>query len=163
MPLDRPLITASKNNIDYADYELDPQKEASKEEITFEASPFKTTATYKDLSALAFKLQDLLLMESGTNPAAVDMGVGIRNYLQEPQDDITLEGLNRLIQYQQQTYLPTPLVKSLQFRRDPNILNKIYLFVQINNDNDEYIRDFFAIGLSSDGQRQTKTLSEVLI
>jgi len=149
--------------IDYAEYEVDIQAEALKEEVTFQPSQFKNTAAHKELSALAFKLQDLLLMETGTNPAAVDMGVGIRNYLSEPQDDVTLETLNRLIQYQQQTYLPTPLIRSLQFRRDPTVANKIYLFVQINNENDDYIRDFFAIGLSSDAQRQTKTLSEVLL
>lgn len=148
---------------DYSQYEVNPQDEAVKEEVTFEPSQFKNTAAHKSLSALAFKLQDLLLMEAGTNPAAVDMGVGIRNYLQEPQDDVTLENLNRIIQYQQQTYLPSSLIKSLQFRRDPVVLNKIYLFVQINNENGDYIRDFFAIGLSSDAQRQTKTLSEVLL
>lgn len=151
--------------VDYADYEIDAAAESEKNEVTFFLSAFADTAYYTDLQAFAVKLRDLILMEAGTNPAAIDMGVGIRNYLFEFLDDETLQYLNQAVNEQQRKYLPSELIKRIEFNVNGNNddRNKLYIFVYVNNDDQQYSSNYFAIGIGTDASKSSELVSQIYI
>lgn len=90
------------------DFEFDSAKEEStKREETFALNVFEETESYDGLIALASRIQTLLLMEPGHNPSAVDMGVGIRNFLMEAFDELTQQELLRNVQNQIAKFIPS--------------------------------------------------------
>lgn len=151
--------------IDYATYEISSTLESLKNEESYVASAFENSYKYNDLRGLALRFQDLLLMEKGTNPAAIDMGCAIRTYLFEYVDDITLEQMNALVSEQQKKYLPSDAIKSLEFVRSPreDETNKLYLFVHLNKYDEDYKVKYFAIGLASNSSKTSKVLSGLYI
>lgn len=150
---------------DFAEYATNIQTESRKGEITFSPSLFANTQIFTDLQGFALKLQDLILMEPGTNPNAITMGIGIRNYLFEFIDDETLSVLNREVNEQQQKFLPSDLVKSIEFYRNPNNAsdNMLQVFIFINNIDGNYVNNYFAIGISKSTNKNTSLLSQVYI
>lgn len=150
---------------DYATYEINSTLESLKNEESYVASAFEDSYKYNDLRGLALKLQDLLLMEKGTNPAAMDMGCAIRTYLFEHVDDITLGEMNAMVSSQQRKYLPSDVIKSLEFIRSPreDEPNKLYLFVHLNEYDEQYKTKYFAVGLASSSSTTSKVFSELYI
>ena len=128
---------------------FDVANEAIKQEETFILSAFNDSYKYTELQALSIKLRELILMEKGTNPAALGMGVGIRNYLFEFMDDTSLYQLTEEVTAQQRLYLPSSLIKSFKFVRnkkgDPD-RNKLFLFIYLNKTPDNTL-DYFALSL----------------
>lgn len=144
---------------------FDVLNEALKNEETFFPSAFTNSFKYTDLQALALKIQDLLLMEKGTNPSAMAMGVGIKNYLFEFLDDATIAILTEEITYQQQTFIPNNLIRNFQFFRnnlENSERNKLYLFIYLNK-NDEYEEEYFAIDVSINNDSSNTINSDIYI
>lgn len=150
---------------DYSKYEIDPYKESLKNEETFIPSAFIDTHKYNGVKALAMKLQELILMEKGTNPAALGMGVGLRNYLFEFIDDQTLTELNNEVKSQQEKYVPTDLIKSMEFVRndkgDIRDRGTLYLFVHLNSHDPEYTNSYFTIGVAKTNKRESSIISQI--
>lgn len=150
---------------DFATIEIDLNTESLKGEITFAPSLFGSTQIYKDLQAFALKLQDLLLMEPATNPCAISMGVGIRNYLFEFISDETIAILNREVNEQQKLFLPSDLVKAIEFYKnpDPTSPNMLQMFIFINNHDKDYANNYFAIGISKSNAKNSEVISQVYV
>lgn len=148
---------------DYAAYSVSPEAESQKHEITFMMSAFNDTVKYTDIQAYALKLQELILMEAGTNPAAVGMGIGIRNYLFEFLDSITLENLAKITLEQQRKYLPSTLVKDIEYRSSglKGERNMVHIFVYLNEYDENYSNNYFAIGVGIDASKTSKVLSQI--
>ncbi|BDH16483.1 MAG: hypothetical protein [Bacteriophage sp.] len=151
---------------DYSDYKVDPNKESIKNEETFIPSAFIDSHKFTGVQALALKMQELILMEKGTNPAALGMGVGIRNYLFELADGETISTLVSEITSQQQTYLPTNLIKRVEVIRTdrPTERNNIFIFIHLNTIDENYTNNYFAIGLTDKVSKNENTiLSEIYL
>jgi hypothetical protein len=81
-----------------------------KGEVTLTLSPLKTTHTYTDLVAYAKRIQNLILMEPGTIPGCSNMGVGIRRFLYDLADAVTLSDIEmtirrQLMEYDKENYI----------------------------------------------------------
>jgi hypothetical protein len=144
----------------------DAQTEALKDEISFTMNAFNQTQTYSDYIALAFRLRDLLLMERGTNPAAPSMGVGIRNYLMEIADSITLSDLKQAIQSQIDIWLPTDQIVDFTLTPNPQITdrNKVAIIFQLKNTNTQFnSSNAFAITVDGNVTRSGSLVSQIYI
>lgn len=149
--------------IDYNSFSV--ENEATKNEETFFASAFTNSFKYTDLQALALKIQELLLMEKGTNPAAIEMGVGIKDYLFDFLDETTLSQLTQEVNYQQQKFIPTNLIKRFEFYKndlDAGGRNKLYIFVHLNNYTN-YAVEYFAIDITVNSTNKTKVISNIYL
>jgi hypothetical protein len=148
---------------DYANYPVDPTAEAGKQELIFKLTAFKTTGKYTDYQAFAIKLQELLLMEPGTHPDALGMGVGIRNSLMDLLDSATIDDLTRRTEQQIATYLPNNMLKKIEFIKNgkEGDRNQLYLFVHINKEDENFANNFFAIGFGNDGSKTRETISSI--
>ena len=85
-------------------------------EQSFVKSAFKSSATLEDLTGLAKRIQNVLLMEPNTIPNYVNAGVGIRRYLMEQATDTTESDAKRLIFSQLRNYLPSAVVDDVSVR-----------------------------------------------
>lgn len=75
-------------------------------EATFIPDAFTKTHEITGILAFAKRLQTLILMEPGTIPNAVDIGVGIGMYIGEFADDETLNEVIVKIKNQAARYIP---------------------------------------------------------
>jgi hypothetical protein len=151
---------------DYSEYKINSNEESIKNEETFIPSAFIDSHKFTGVQALALKMQELILMEKGTNPAALGMGVGIRNYLFELADEETISALVSEITSQQQTFLPTNLIKRVEIIRTdrPTERNNIFIFIHLNNIDENYTNNYFAIGLTDKVSKNENTiLSEIYL
>lgn len=141
------------------------EDESLKEEVTFSSSQFSTSAVYTGMQALAKRIQTLFLMEPGTNPSAVTMGIGIRNYLMEFKDNETLTGLNNIALEQIRRFIPSDLVRSVSFMENTSKdgYSSIICVVYINKTQEEFERDYFALEFSSQVSIRSDTISKIYI
>lgn len=148
---------------DYSDYDVKPEDEAVKDELVFKLTAFKTTGKFTGLQALAIKIQDLLLMEPGTHPDALGMGVGLRNSLMDLLDSTTIDELNLRTERQIATYLPNNMVKRVEFIKNgkESDRNKLYVFIHLNKDDENFANNYFAIGFGNDSSKSRETVSSV--
>lgn len=148
---------------DYSDYDVKPEDEAVKDELLFKLTAFKTTGKFTGLQALAIKIQDLLLMEPGTHPDALGMGVGLRNSLMDLLDSTTIDELNLRTERQIATYIPNNMVKRVEFIKNgkDNDRNKLYVFIHLNKDDENFANNYFAIGFGNDSSKSRETVSSV--
>jgi hypothetical protein len=82
-------------------------------ETSFIESSYKSNFNYEALFATAKRIQTLILMEPGTIPNYTLAGVGIRKYLFNFKDDITLSQINTKIVNQVSKYLPNSNVQGI--------------------------------------------------
>lgn len=148
--------------IDILTLKVVPSDEAVKKEVVFKLNAFKTTDSFSDYAALAMKIKDLLLMEPGTHPGAVDMGVGIRNYLMEIADSTTIQALTSDTETQIRKFIPTTAIKRVEYmiNLQESDRNKLYLIVHINKE-DSGETGYFGIGISKSSN--TLKTSDVLV
>ena len=148
---------------DYSDYDVNPVSESVKQEMIFKLTAFKTTGKYTSFQAFAVKLQDLLLMEPGTQPDAIGMGCGIKNYLMELLDENTIAEMNALVERQIKTYLPNDVVKKVEFIKNgrEGDRNKVYLFIYVNKEDEAFTANYFAIGFGNDASKTRETVSSI--
>lgn len=149
--------------IDFTTYKVVPEDEAGKKELIFRLNAFKTTDSYDGFPALATKLRDLLLMEAGTHPGAIGMGIGIRNYMTDLADDITLQALTDATESQIKQYLPTSDIKSVEYKVNTveGDRNKLYLVVYLNETADEFQSRMFALGINDSLVRKKDVISDI--
>lgn len=150
---------------DYGAMNITPELESLKNEESYLASAFNNSYKFNGVKGLALKLQDLILMEPGTNPSALDMGCNIRSFLFEFLDDASLTMMNNLVTEQQRRFLPSDLIRSMNFIKSPKVdePNTLYLFVHLNSEDDGYIPKYFAIGFSSNAKNNIKVDSQVYL
>lgn len=101
------------NKFKYA-HLLSPEVESLKPEESFIINEFLTTARYTDTFSIAFKVRHLILMERGTNPSNVRMGVGLRNYIFEFDDSETLITIEEEINKQVNEFIPNDVISSIK-------------------------------------------------
>lgn len=90
-------------------------------EATFLVSAYRTSHSIEDVTALAKRVQTLLIAEPGSFPSNVAMGVGIGTYLHEFADQITLDEINTKVKTQIDKYLPGAPIRrtEVKFITDP--------------------------------------------
>lgn len=134
-----------------------PADEAIKSEQTLEINAFGTTNAFSDYYALALRVQQLFLMEPGTNPAAVEMGIGIKNYLMEIADTQTLDEIYAVSKYQLSRYLPTEEIRDITVESilDASNIRKLYVKVYLNKTDEDFKAGMFAIGIHLDSLKST--------
>jgi hypothetical protein len=83
------------------------------QELSLIPTAYKTSTTITDpLLSFARRLQTLLITEPFSNPAALEMGVGIGFYLHEIANNTTKVELTDRISYQINKFLPNDVVIS---------------------------------------------------
>jgi hypothetical protein len=91
-------------------------------EVSFLETNFKTSYNYTDITSLAKRFQNLLVMEKDTLPNLPNCGIGIRNYLYNLKDEISLNEIKTELFDQIKLYLPnsfnTILNISVDFYKD---------------------------------------------
>jgi hypothetical protein len=139
--------------------------ESTKIETTLTLNAFGTTQNYTDLQALAKRIQSIILMEPGTNPANIEMGVGIRNFVTEFMDDTTLTRLSRITLDQVNRFIPTQLVKDITYGKGSGIYSGfVFCYVNINMTSQEFEQKILAISFNSSSPAYTTTIqSEIFI
>jgi hypothetical protein len=139
--------------------------ESTKIETTLTLNAFGTTQNYTDLQALAKRIQSIILMEPGTNPANIEMGVGIRNFVTEFMDDTTLTRLSRITLDQVNRFIPTQLVKDITYGKGSGIYSGfVFCYVNINMTSQEFEQKVLAISFNSSSPAYTTTIqSEIFI
>lgn len=149
--------------IDFLKLEIEPEVESLKREEQFRLNAFSTSDSYSGLSALALKIRDLVLMEPNTHPAALDMGVGIKNYMMELADDTTLQSLVNITTEQIEKFLPNDKIQSVDYRyvNTTKIKGVLYLFVYIEGEREDPTS--FAISFSNNFQHRSVIVSEVYL
>lgn len=151
----------------YVFSEFYENEEAIRDEHTFDETAFLTSHIHKDLIAFAKRIQALLLMEKGTNPAAVDMGVGIRKYLMEFQDRATINEMRKEIDSQIDKYLPNDIISNIEVKINPRQgeTGMVYILFEIHKGNRYDITNpYFAIQYNGNEILQsTKVISQLLL
>lgn len=139
--------------------------ESTKIETTLTLNAFGTTQNYTELQALAKRIQSLILLEPGTNPANIEMGVGIRNYVTEFMDDTTLTRLSRVTLDQVNRFIPTQLVKDITYGRGNGVYSSfVFCYVYLNMTSQEFQKNILAISFNSSSPAYTTTIeSEIFI
>ena len=149
------------NDVIFSD-EID-DVESIRDEVSFEQSAFMTSHNFSDLVAFAKRLQALIIMEPGTHPNAVGMGVGIRNYLMEFGDPITIGEIRSRIESQIEKYVPNNVISSIEVMFNPlaDDNNNLYIFFEISEGNELGIeQERFALKLSPAKENDTKFLTD---
>lgn len=154
------------NNVDVEGLDfVSATAESTKIETTLTLNAFGTTQNYTELQALAKRIQSIILMEAGTNPSNIEMGVGIRNYVTEFMDDITLSRLSKLTMDQVNKFIPTRLVKDITYGKGSGIYSSfVFCYVYINMTSQEFSEKIIAISFNSSSPAYTTTIqSEIFI
>lgn len=95
---------------------LSLNNEAIRPEDTLKINEFGNTHKWHKQFAIAFKVRNLVLIEKGTIPSNVDMGVGIRNYVMEFLDSETISNLKEEIFRQVHKYIPNNNISRLELK-----------------------------------------------
>lgn len=151
------------SNFFYED-RLEPENEALQED-SFSIDEFNNGKRWKDNFSIAFKVKNLILMEKGTNPAAIDMGVGLRNYLFELLTDETIDEIREEITNQIKDYIPNNRLKEVlvESGNDRLTLGKNSLFIllkfgELQKEDPEVI----ALKFENDIYDKSKLVSQIL-
>jgi predicted ATP-dependent Lon-type protease len=91
------------------------------------------------------------------------MGIGIRNYMTDLADDITIQALTDITESQIKQYLPTSDIKSVEYKVNTaeGDRNKLYLIVYLNETADEFQSRMFALGINDSLVRKTDVISDI--
>lgn len=153
--------------IDFRTLEIDLQAETTKAEVQMRLNAFKVTDSYTGLQALAIKIRDIVLMEPNTQPNALGMGVGIRNFLFEHATTQVLDTLTSLTEEQLARYLPNNnLIRTIDYRyeNDNENIGTIYLIVYVNKTAEEFEAGRFALSFTrTSTSDKSEIISEVYI
>jgi len=141
-----------------------PSDEALKTEQSLEISAFGTTTVSNSYTALALRVQQLFLLEPGTNPAAITMGIGIRNYLMELADKQTLDEIYNNAKSQLDKFLPSDEIRdiSVEAQLDASNIRTLIIKVFLHKTNDEFKSGIFAVTFSSNNTN-SKVYSQIYI
>lgn len=90
------------------------------EEQSFTESNFKTNFKYDSLFALAKRLQTIVLLEPNTIPNLPECGVGIRLFLFNFNDELTLNLIKQKITTNIQQYMPNSNILSIEVNKISN-------------------------------------------
>lgn len=85
-----------------------------KDELLLSKDEFNQPEIRKDMLALAQVIQNLLIIEKGTYPNQPKLGIGIKNYLFEFIDYITLSNLEEEIKDQISEFIPNNYIIDLK-------------------------------------------------
>lgn len=82
-------------------------------EATFLPNAFRTSESVTGIYALVRRLQNLFIMEPGTNPNCTKMGIGIGLYLEEIADEITIGEITNHVNNQVKQFIPNNIIRSI--------------------------------------------------
>jgi hypothetical protein len=96
-------------------------------EQTFKVDNYNQPHEEIDISALAVRLNTLILMDKGTMPLDPDMGVGIRDFQFEYGTNETMGRIKQEIESQISTYIPVSPIYNIDLviDKDPDLGKKV--------------------------------------
>ena len=136
---------------------------SGRKEVQIEANNFGTTGQYDELQSLAIQVRNLIMMEPGTMPNAMDMGVGARLYVMERALPEVLSDLRQKIELNCRKFLPNvDLIRQVsieEYTDTATSMSGLLIWVSINNIGTSPLEandsDAIAIALVADNNSQT--------